>query len=244
MVLSNRHSPLAIKADGFDVTVGCELPAIPEVLHGLTTLEERLISPRIFFAQVVTLGRIRPPGTGQFGIVKNIINVPLNVNEICKVLPRKYTDTETVKILLKRRIAFRSAYCHQVVRVRRVVEALLYLNENSSLWKSEGIYNQGIQNRDFTLEPDGNMEEMYEAGDCNDNNTNFLVEEGHVVSGGEETCLVAKKNEIPFPLLPEKINNPSGSGWMKTPKNLHIPQYFVDSLINPVQPLILCVVVH
>ncbi|KAI8780918.1 ATP-dependent DNA helicase PIF1 [Biomphalaria glabrata] len=239
---NGRHPSLAHKADGLDVTVGCELPSVPKVLHGLTTLEERLISPRIFFAQVVTLGRIRPPGTGQFGIVKNIINVPLNVNDVCKVLPRNYTDTETVKILLKRRIAFRSAYCHQVVRVQRVVEALLYLNDNSSLWKSEGIevskewmdiYNQGIQNKDFTLEPDGNMEEVYESEDANDNNTKLLVEEGHVVPGGEETCLVVPKRRDSIPFAPGENKQPIGLWMDENAEELEYPTVFCGQSYKP-----------
>ena len=46
-------------------------PAIPNELHGLTKLEERLISPRIPFMQIKEL-----PRGGQLAVHGNIVNVP------------------------------------------------------------------------------------------------------------------------------------------------------------------------
>ena len=62
---------------------GLNFPSIPSELQGLSQLEHRLVSARIPFMQ---LRELRP--TTQLGIRGNIVNVPIDIEECVKVLPR------------------------------------------------------------------------------------------------------------------------------------------------------------
>jgi len=70
-------------------------PYKPDVLN-LTSLEERLISPRIPFMQIREL-----PRGGQLSIHGNIVNVPTDVNSTVHCLPRPIDESQTIPIKLK-----------------------------------------------------------------------------------------------------------------------------------------------
>ena len=72
-----------------------EFPDKPEVLN-LTSLEERLIPPRIPFMQLREL-----PRGGQLSIHGNIVNVPSDVNSTVHCLPRPLSESQTIPINLK-----------------------------------------------------------------------------------------------------------------------------------------------
>jgi hypothetical protein len=71
----------------------------------LTELEERLISPRIAFAQIYKLHNY-----GQFKLHGSIINIPANIDQTQSLLPRLPEDGTTIGILLKQRLEYRSPY--------------------------------------------------------------------------------------------------------------------------------------
>ena len=70
-------------------------PYKPDVLN-FTSLEERLISPRIPFMQIREL-----PRGGQLSIHGNIVNVPTDVNSTVHCLPRPIDESQTIPIKLK-----------------------------------------------------------------------------------------------------------------------------------------------
>ena len=113
-------------------------PDKPEVLN-LTSLEERLISPRIPFMQIREL-----PRGGQLSIHGNIVNVPSDVNSTVHCLPRPLSESQTIPIKLKRRLGYKHHYQFQNVRPKRVLDAAKYLVDTSDLFKGEGIE---VQNR-------------------------------------------------------------------------------------------------
>ena len=76
---------------------GFGFPEKPPQLN-LTEMEERLISPRIPFMQV-----LEKPRGGQRSLKGNIVNVPSDVTETLKSLPRTLTDSETIQVKLKRK---------------------------------------------------------------------------------------------------------------------------------------------
>ncbi|KAK7481043.1 hypothetical protein BaRGS_00027679 [Batillaria attramentaria] len=84
---------------------GLEFTVIPLPLVGLTTLEERCISPRIPFMQLRELRRDR-----QFGIMGNVANVPVDVSATVTSLPMRFADAEAVALKLKRRIRYKSSF--------------------------------------------------------------------------------------------------------------------------------------
>ncbi|KAL9951086.1 hypothetical protein ACROYT_G043682, partial [Oculina patagonica] len=108
-------------------------PCKSDVLN-LTSLEERLISPRIPFMQICEL-----PRGGQLSIHGNIVNVPSDVNSTVHCLPRPISESQTIPIKLKRRLSYKHHYQFQNVRPKKVLDAAKYLVETSHLFKTEGI---------------------------------------------------------------------------------------------------------
>ncbi|XP_070184330.1 uncharacterized protein [Littorina saxatilis] len=113
---------------------GLEFPAIPSTLEGLTTLEERCISPRIPFMQMRELGCDH-----QFGIRGNVVNVPVDVPAMVTSLPRRFEETETIALKLKRRLRYKSSYHFENVRPGKIFAAAEWLIGNSVLFREEGI---------------------------------------------------------------------------------------------------------
>ncbi|XP_070191701.1 uncharacterized protein [Littorina saxatilis] len=113
---------------------GLGFPAIPPPLKGLTTLEERCISPRIPFMQMRELGCDH-----QFGIRGNVVNVPVDVPAMVTSLPRRFEETETIALKLKRRLRYKSSYHFENVRPGKIFAAAEWLIGNSVLFREEGI---------------------------------------------------------------------------------------------------------
>ncbi|CAF4080432.1 unnamed protein product, partial [Adineta steineri] len=82
-IMSNKIPNLALSN-------GLAFYEIPDCLKILTELEERLISPRIPFMVIRTLGFSK-----QFGLKGNLVNVPMNVDTNVSILPRSFSDTYT-----------------------------------------------------------------------------------------------------------------------------------------------------
>ena len=105
-----------------------EFPDKPACLN-LTSLEERLISPRIPFMQIREL-----PRGGQLSIHGGVVNVPADVGSTVNTLPRPLNDSQTIPIKLKRRLSYKHHYQFQHVRPHRVLEAIRYLVQTSDLF--------------------------------------------------------------------------------------------------------------
>jgi hypothetical protein len=108
-------------------------PEKPDVLN-LTSLEERMISPRIPFMQLR-----EPPRGGQLSIHGNVVNVPADVNSTVNLLPRPVNELQTIPIKFKRHLSYKHHYLLENIRPLRVLKAAQYLVENSPLFKDEGI---------------------------------------------------------------------------------------------------------
>ena len=109
---------------------GMNFPDKPSVLD-LTSLEERLISPRIPFMQIHEL-----PRGGQLSIHGNVLNVPSDANLTVHTLPRLISESQTIPIKFKRRLSYKHHYQFQNVRPRKIFEAAKYLVNTSELYKS------------------------------------------------------------------------------------------------------------
>jgi hypothetical protein len=108
-------------------------PEIPEVIACLTDLEERLVSPRIAFLQLRALGPDR-----QLGIVGNVVNVPINNEEVLRCIPRTYDQSETVQLKFMRRLEYNKPFMYDKIRPQKVHEAAAYLN-TKKLFKENKI---------------------------------------------------------------------------------------------------------
>ena len=103
--------------------------SVIESVKQLTILEERLISPRLAFAQIHKLYNY-----GQYKLHGSIINVPANIDQTQSVLPRLPEDGTTIGILLKRRLEYRSPYMSGNIRPNITMIALKDLI-NTPLYK-------------------------------------------------------------------------------------------------------------
>lgn len=121
------------KIPPLSVKNGCKFPEIPPELK-LTEMEERLISPRIPFMQLM-----EKPRGGQKSLRGNVVNVPSDVNKTIKSLPRTLAETETIQVKLKRKLQFKHHVYHESVRPFKCIVALHWLLRNSAVFQNEGI---------------------------------------------------------------------------------------------------------
>lgn len=133
-ICNNCHSNLlAGKLPVFSKANNMSFPEKPELLN-LTSLEERMISPRIPFMQLREL-----PRGGQLSIHGNVVNVPADVNSTVNSLPRPLNELQTIPIKLKRRLTYKHHYLLENIRPLKVLKAAQYLVETSQLFRDEGI---------------------------------------------------------------------------------------------------------
>ncbi|CAC5365285.1 unnamed protein product [Mytilus coruscus] len=111
----------------------CCMQTWPQDLE-LTSLEERLVAPRIPFMQIYEKAR-----GGQYAVKGNDVNVPVDVNKTIRVLPRMLNDCETIPVKLKRKQSYKHHVSYQNIRPNKVLNAAKYLGSNRTLFKNEGI---------------------------------------------------------------------------------------------------------
>ena len=125
-IMSNRIPNLCLSK-------GLAFYEISDCLKILTELEERLISPRIPFMVIRSLGYSK-----QFGLKGNLVNVPMNVDTNVSILPRTFSDTQTIQLKLMRQMKNKNAFMYETIRPKVVHTAVKYLVEQE-LYKNEGI---------------------------------------------------------------------------------------------------------
>ena len=113
---------------------GLQLDPIPDLLKICNSVEERLFSPIIPFAQIRALGF----NGKQLGIKGNVVNVPIDLPQTIECLPRKLEDCHTIQIKFKRMVSHKSDYLHETIRPARVWNAINYLCQQP-LFKEHNI---------------------------------------------------------------------------------------------------------
>ena len=165
--------PTLSKANGF-----C-FPDIPQVLQNMTEVEIRLVSPRLPFMQIRELSK----RDRQYGIKGNVVNVPISVDTSVNILPRKFDDTHTIQLKLKRKMCYQSHYLYETIRPAVCYNAIMYLI-NTPLYKRENIlFSENWLNEHpnhnenyIILEEDKTDNDIIETVDLinNDNNTSII----------------------------------------------------------------------
>ena len=100
----------------------------------LNELECRLLALRIAFQKLM-----QAPRGKQLKIHGNIVNVPADVCNTVRILPRLPSGTCTIKVNLKRRLQYKSSAVSLNIRPNKVIEAATWLISNSDLYKEEGV---------------------------------------------------------------------------------------------------------
>jgi hypothetical protein len=207
---------------------GLDFPSQPVCLKSLTTLEERLVAPRLPFMRVVEVGCDR-----QSQLRGNVVNVPIKLDKTVSILPRDFNDTKIIQLKLMRRMAYKKPYLYETIRPNVVLEALEYLlkqpayvEENIQLsveWKKQ--YDGDAVNFKLKYDEDDNFQEL-NTSVSNLSLKEILDEDEQEIEnnnedqnpGGDETLmydtidhLILEKykfapgeDEIPIPILMDK----------------------------------------
>lgn len=104
------------------VTNSLSLDDIPETLKDLSTLESTLISKRIPFMKILALPRGK-----QKAVHGCVVNVPVNPEETCSILPRLPSSSSCITVKLKRKIEYRGHVIVQSIRPLKIMESLQHL---------------------------------------------------------------------------------------------------------------------
>jgi hypothetical protein len=93
-----------------------------------------LISPRIPFMHIRPLPRGR-----QLKLFGGVVNVPTGTAQVQTVLPQTWGTHDIIRLKLKRRLWFKGCYKEESVRPTKILEALRYLCQKTTLWPSVGV---------------------------------------------------------------------------------------------------------
>ena len=123
---SGKVPPLA-------VVNGMKFPEKPTFFY-LNELECRLIAPRLAFQKIM-----QAPRGKQLKINGNVVNVPADVINTVNLLPRLPEQSGTIKVLLKRRLQYKSSALSLNIRPDKALQAANWLASSSKLYQEQGI---------------------------------------------------------------------------------------------------------
>ncbi|XP_055685061.1 uncharacterized protein LOC129791128 [Lutzomyia longipalpis] len=202
----NKLPTLAIKN-------GLDFPEIPDCLKDLSDLEERMVAPIINFMEIRELKKyaLNP----QKGLKGSVVHIPVEINDMVKVLPRRFDNMGTVQIKLKRHEDYKNHYMFETVRIKKVLEAINYLI-NTPLYKSEGItvdpnYLKDIEDKEIEFISDPADKDKVKDGKEND---------------PRKTKSPKKKED------PPEIFTLSGEPEPKPPSHEPIPEWNIQDIRN------------
>ncbi|CAJ1069182.1 uncharacterized protein LOC115579693 [Xyrichtys novacula] len=101
-----------------------QLADIPDELCDLNILERHLVAKSIPFAKIIPL-----PKGQQRAIRGNVVCVPSEVQETVNALPRLRSESQVLRVKLKRRLCYKGHQLFQTVAWPKLVRALLKLKE-------------------------------------------------------------------------------------------------------------------
>jgi hypothetical protein len=83
---------------------------------------------------------IRPlPRGRQVKLSGGVVNVPTDTTQVQTVLPRAWGTEDTIGLKLQRRLRFKGHYIEKNVWPTKIMDALKYLCEKTTLWPSIGV---------------------------------------------------------------------------------------------------------
>ncbi|XP_055623676.1 uncharacterized protein LOC129767083 [Toxorhynchites rutilus septentrionalis] len=113
---------------------GFRYPSYPPDLPPLNPICERLISPRLPFMQIRRLRRAQ----GSYTIIGQVINIPVDVDEMVRELPRELEDDHAFNVCIKKHLVHKSHYLSGFVKKSDVKKWLEFLI-TKPLYRREGI---------------------------------------------------------------------------------------------------------
>lgn len=179
--LNKQSMPTLAKVNGFSY------PDPPPGLPPLDPISERLISPRLPFIQV---RRLRHDFS--YGIIEQVINVPVDVQEMVKCLPRQLDEDDVINVNIKRNLAHKSVYISGYMSKSTVTSWLTVL-QNSPLYRLYEIkvdlsrLNHALPDFDDVEDDPSNRIENISAEENPE--SEILASRQHTMMWNQEDCL-------------------------------------------------------
>ena len=185
-----KYSILQNKIPRLSIANKLSFPKKPPQLD-LHHTEEKLISLRNVFMQIRQL-----PRGGQRSVHGNCVNVPCDLKPIINVLPRNVTDSDTIAVKYKRKLSYDHCIVHENIRPKKVLQALHYLIQNSTLYKESGIQIDPTWERK-TISDSNSTRSSFVENDSLQNNPNTNIDsESDTDTNASTTVPNDSKNNI------------------------------------------------
>ena len=144
---------------------------IPDILKDLKKLEKVLISKRILFKKIAIMH-----GKGEFSKIKgSICNIPIEVANVCNILPRPSVSNGLIVVKLKRDLKYRGHVYFEPVRPHVIYQALIHLKSHNKFYE------------DISIAKGLSSEDMLKFSD-------FVEMQGETEKGTAESICNAKEN--------------------------------------------------
>lgn len=175
----------------------------PPKQHGLPALDPisaRLVSPRLPFMQI---RRLRYDGS--YGIIGQVINVPVDVDTMVQQLPRQLDDDQAFNVNIKKNMIHKSTYLSGVVK-KSVVKAWLLFLLGQPLYKHYKItvnwdsFNANIVTSCVAANAAGDDPIEYLQCDSGAPESEVLLARQHTMLWNEENCLDIAPGQHSTPL--------------------------------------------
>jgi hypothetical protein len=189
LTLTKNKIPQLSKSNGF------KYPPRPPHLPQLDILTERLVSPRLPFMQIRRLRHCQ----GQYGILGQIINVPVSVNNMVQVLPRHIDDDFAINVHIKKKLIHKSSYLIGLVKKSIIKVWLQHLIE-SPLYK---FYNIKVNNEFFIDESiELHTTEREDLSEVIHIEESLLAQQQTLLWNEDQfLCLAPGENNVPISIL-------------------------------------------
>ena len=120
------------------------LSPIPAILKDLKKLEKVLISKRILSKKIAITH-----GKGEFSKIKgSICNIPIEVENVCNILPRTSVSNGLIVVKLKWDLKYRGHVYFEPVRLHVIYQALIYLKSRNKFYEDISIA-KGLSSEDM-----------------------------------------------------------------------------------------------
>ena len=120
------------------------LSPIPDILKDLKKLEKVLISKRILSKKIAITH-----GKGEFSKIKgSICNIPIEVANVCNILPRPSVSNGLIVVKLKRDLKYRGHVYFEPVRPHVIYQALIHLKSRNKFYEDISIA-KGLSSEDM-----------------------------------------------------------------------------------------------
>ncbi|KAJ8676998.1 hypothetical protein QAD02_012785 [Eretmocerus hayati] len=187
-------------------TEGGGFPNLPEDVTSLSDVAERMVAPYIPFMQIKPLlpFAINP----QLSLAGSIVNISVDINEMLKILPRKFDQLSTIQIQLKRHILHKSYYMYETISPQKVMNALKYLIRSDLYVKNQITVDQNyikeyetkVDRVDFIVESEENQDDQCNAfaKTCSEESnidTGEINPEDTIEGDNNEEILLIDRNE-------------------------------------------------